>query len=256
MRAVLTYHSLDDSGSPISIAPPVFDRHLSWLAEGGVRVTSLDGLMTMPEDQDGVAITFDDGFQNFFEIAWPRLRAFGWGATLFVVTGHVGRANDWGGRAQAGIPRLPLLGWDRIGRLVEDGVHLGAHTRTHPDLTQLMPAAVAEEMAQSADDILRLTGVSPQAFAYPYGRVNSSVAALAATRFRWGVTTELRWLARTDSSMLLPRLDMFYFRRPGRLAAWGSRGFRLHLRRCALLRQIGAYVRSARASIPPPAATG
>ena len=252
MRAVLTYHSLDESASPISIAPPIFERHLSWLAEGGVRVTSLDGLMAMPDDQEGVAITFDDGFQNFFEVAWPRLRAYGWSATLFVVTGHMGLANDWGGRPATGIPRLPLLGWDRIAHMIEDGLQLGAHTRTHSDLTQLPIAAAAEEMTESADEIRRRTGVSPHAFAYPYGRVNPSVAALAATQFRWGLTTEFRPLARTESSMLLPRLDMFYFRRPGSVAAWGSSAFRFHVRRCALQRRIGSFVRTAGAAIPSP----
>ena len=254
MRAVLTYHSLDDSGSPISIAPPIFDKHLAWLSEGGVHVTSLDGLMAMPDDHDGVALTFDDGFENFAEIAWPRLRAYGWNATLFVVTDHVGRANDWGGRDVAGIPRLPLLGWDRMGRLAEEGLHLGAHTRTHPDLTRLPIAGAAEEMADSAQEIWRRTGVLPQAFAYPYGQVNASLASLAAARFRWALTTELRWLGQSESSMLIPRLDMFYLRRPGHLAVWGSRAFRLHLRRCALLRRIGAFVRTSGVSLPSPRA--
>jgi peptidoglycan/xylan/chitin deacetylase (PgdA/CDA1 family) len=252
MRTVLTYHSLDDSGSPISISPAVFEWHLSWLATSGVTVTTIEGLLAMPDEGHGVAITFDDGFQNFFEMGWPRLRAYGWGATLFVVTDHVGRTNDWGGRAHPGIPRLPLLGWDLLGRLAEAGVQLGAHTRTHPDLTRLDPAAAAEEMEQSSHEIVRHTGLSPHAVAYPYGRVNASVVALAASRFRWGVTTELRGLERTDSSMLLPRLDMFYFQQPGRLDAWGSRKFRSHLRRCAVTRRIGASLRAARGAFRSP----
>ena len=31
MRAVLMYHSIDDSGSPISIAPAVFAEHVQWI---------------------------------------------------------------------------------------------------------------------------------------------------------------------------------------------------------------------------------
>ena len=38
MRAVLTYHSIDDSGSPISVRRDAFQRHVKWLASGQVAV--------------------------------------------------------------------------------------------------------------------------------------------------------------------------------------------------------------------------
>ena len=42
MRAILTYHSIDESGSPISVDPDAFRRHVRWLASGRVRVTTPD----------------------------------------------------------------------------------------------------------------------------------------------------------------------------------------------------------------------
>ena len=43
-RAVLTYHSLDESRSPISLAPAVFEKHVEWLTSG--RVAMLCGAIT------------------------------------------------------------------------------------------------------------------------------------------------------------------------------------------------------------------
>jgi len=65
VKATLTYHSLDDSGSAISVAPDAFARHLQWLSSGMVRVLTLGQLVNEPDDAaDAVAITFDDGFLN------------------------------------------------------------------------------------------------------------------------------------------------------------------------------------------------
>jgi len=65
MRAILTYHSIDESGSVISVSESVFRGHVTWLARSAVRVVSIDTLMHLPADANAVALTFDDGFVNF-----------------------------------------------------------------------------------------------------------------------------------------------------------------------------------------------
>lgn len=226
MRAILTYHSVDPSGSAISIAAAEFRRHVEWLGSGRVRVASLESLLAADAGNDTVALTFDDGFANFAAEAWPPLRERGWPVTLFVVSDHVGGTNAWGGRAPASVPALPLLDWDSLGRLAEDGVTLGAHSRTHPDLTQQSDAALADELAGSADAIAARTGRRPASFAFPYGATDDRVETAAAARFALAVTTELRPLGPAERPHALPRLDTFYLRDGTRLALWGSRAFR------------------------------
>src|SRR5713101_6332064 len=110
MRAILTYHSIDDSGSAISIPPAVFKEHVRWISQRQIHVESLDDLLAGDKEAetDTVAITFDDGFANF-TLAVELLADYGLPATLFVVAGHVGGTNAWGGRTDPGIPTLPLL---------------------------------------------------------------------------------------------------------------------------------------------------
>jgi peptidoglycan/xylan/chitin deacetylase (PgdA/CDA1 family) len=240
MRAILTYHSIDRSGSPISISPDVFEQHVRWLASGRVRVVSIDELMMLSDGDDAVALTFDDGFENFATEAWPRLTAHGLTATLFVVSRHAGGFNDWGVDRRITLPRLPLLGWEALARLAEEGVQLGAHSRTHPDLTRLHHTAAVDEIEGSADDIRQRTGRVAQAFAYPFGRVTPGIAALAGGCFRWAVTADLRWLGPTDAATGLPRLDAYYFRQPARLTAWGTWRFRTLVRGRAAGRRVQA----------------
>jgi len=71
MKAILTYHSVDETGSVISVDERTFRRHVQWLASGRVRAVPLDALASLPDDVDAVAITFDDGLESFGRIAAP-----------------------------------------------------------------------------------------------------------------------------------------------------------------------------------------
>jgi hypothetical protein len=57
MKAILTYHSIDESGSVISIAPAVFEQQVRWLAASRVKVVSLTDLLDLTDDGDAIAIT-------------------------------------------------------------------------------------------------------------------------------------------------------------------------------------------------------
>lgn len=222
MKAILTYHSIDRTGSVISTDPETFRRHVAWLASGAVRVVPLDRMAEVGDDESAVAITFDDGFRNFGEIALPLLADHALPATVFVVTDAVAGTNRWGGRSAAGIPDLPLMGWDELARAREQGIALGAHTRTHPHLTAAGEQQLEDEIAGSHATLAARTGEAPSSFAYPYGDCDERVASATGRHFARACTTELRVLAAGDDPMLLPRLDAYYFRAPGALERWGS----------------------------------
>jgi peptidoglycan/xylan/chitin deacetylase (PgdA/CDA1 family) len=247
MHAILTYHSIDDSGSPVSVDEAAFRRHVTWLASGAVRVVRLGELPDLAPEVDAVALTFDDGFANFADRAWPLLKAHALPVTVFVVSEHVGRTNLWGGREAPGIPVLPLLAWDALGRLAGEGVTLGAHGRSHADLGPLRGEALADETAGAAERIAAETGRRPEAFAYPYGHWSPAAVAAVGRSYRWGCTTEHRLLAAREVPHRLPRLDAFYFRRSG-LDGWGSAGFRTGVRIRGALRRIRALATAGRSA--------
>jgi peptidoglycan/xylan/chitin deacetylase (PgdA/CDA1 family) len=244
MRAILTYHSIDESGSPISMSEGVFRSQIAWLAKGHVRVVSLDTLLRMPSDANAVTLTFDDGFVNFGDIAAPLLAEHGLPSTLFVVTDAAGRTNRWNGQSGRGVPELPLLNWDSLRRLADHGVDLGAHTRTHPDLAKASKEQQHDEIVGSAERIFFETGRTPTAFAYPYGSLTDAAVGLVATRFAWGLTTEMRSVGTNEARALLPRLDMYYLRDAGQLERWGTIRFRCHLTLRASARRVRRGLRS------------
>ncbi len=226
MRAILTWHSIDGSGSPISVTPEAFRRQVEWLASGRVRVLPLDEIASETGEDDAVALTFDDGFRNFATDAAPVLLARGLPVTLFAVTDHVGRTNAWGGRPDPAVPELPLLDWDELGRLAGQGVAIESHSRRHPRLPSLDEAALTDELGASADRIAVELGRRPRWLAYPFGAQNAAVRAAAGRHYAGAVTTEYRPLGPGVDRYATPRLDAWYFQAPGALDRWSRPGFR------------------------------
>lgn len=230
MKAILTYHSIDESRSPISISPAQFDAHRRWFSSCKVRIVSTEELISLPDDEDdAAAITFDDGFKNILEPVTSML-VEGMPVTLLVVSRHVGGTNAWRGHGDRGVPTLPLLSWSELDQLRHLGASIEAHTRTHPRLSAVSDTELDDELAGAQSDVRERLGVPCNHVAYPYGDVNERIVRRARQYYRFGHTTIFGGLGASRDPMWLPRLDMYYFRGPRRLEAWGTVGFKTYLK--------------------------
>ncbi len=163
------------------VTPEAFEDQLRHLREAGyrsVRLSEWAGAMARREPLPGraVAITFDDGYEDFLTHAWPALQRHGFSATLFLVTSEIGGTNRWDEAAFG--ERLPMLGWDEARRLLAEGVEIGSHSHRHPNLTELPNEEIAREAARSRADLERNLGTGVTAFAYPWGMNDAAVRHL------------------------------------------------------------------------------
>lgn len=205
--AILTYHSLDDSGSVISTSPSQFKRQIEFLAASGIPVVPLDQVRECP---GSVAITFDDGFCNILDHAIPALERQRFPATIFVVSDYCGRGNNWPSQS-AGIPSLPLMSWEELAGLPAL-ISVGAHTATHPNLMRLSVSECEQEMRECQTRIEQSLGRPVRWLAYPYGASSPKVRSLASQFFDLAVGTSLRFLPSQCDPLDLPRIDTYYFR--------------------------------------------
>ncbi len=235
--AILAYHSLDQSGSVISLKPETFAAQMRTLARLGFRGVSLQTALAQREQRgewtaNDAVITFDDGYANLYQQALPVLRELGFGATVFLVTDFMAAFNDWEA-PPAGFGRQATLTWDQVREMAAAGVEFGAHTATHPRLSRLSPAQIEHELTQSRDAIAEQLGAPPTSFAYPYGDTTESAYAAARRHFSAAVTTVLKRAAREPRERL-PRLDTFYLQDLHRFSAaiQGRLDYYLWFRRC------------------------
>lgn len=210
MKAVITFHSLGVSRSPLSYPPSTFRMMLQTLSELGIQVRSLPGLLEA-EEGPAVALTFDDGFADLFESGLPMLREFNVPAHLFLTTGRVGLDNAWPTQPPD-TPLAPMLDWPQIEALHRDGVFIESHTMNHPDLRDVADADLEAEMDAADDLIEERLGRRPEYFAYPYGRYDARVRNAAGRRYRASFSTRLGFIRPGQSADDLPRLDSHYLR--------------------------------------------
>jgi peptidoglycan/xylan/chitin deacetylase (PgdA/CDA1 family) len=187
-----------------------------------------------------VVLTFDDGFADFAEAAWPALRARGWPVTVFLPTGRIGGREDWPGAAPC--PRR-LLGWPEVVALAREGVDFSAHSVTHRDLTRLPPDEVEREVRQSGEHIEARLGPRPASFAPPYGRSDATVRAAVRRWYRLSVGTRLQRAGPGSDAFDLPRIEMHYFRSPARWRGYLERRERWYVEARRALRGLRRALR-------------
>ncbi len=188
---VLLYHRIDLSGHPsLSVPPGLFREHLRWLAEVGLRGTSVGESRDAGFPEGMVAFSFDDGDATVLT-AWSDLAPVGWSATLFIVPEWIGRQG--------------FLTWADLRELAKAGAEIGAHGLRHEALTAADPTAMEADLLAARARLAEGLGTDASGLAYPFG-IAPERARLAArrARFAYAVTSEPgRNTRRTDAHRLL-----------------------------------------------------
>ncbi len=157
------YHRFGEGGFPsTNTTVDQLEDHIAALQEGGHTVVPLDqviatlqGKATLPDK--AIAITVDDAYRSFLDIAWPRFKAAGFPVTVFVATDGVERGYK------------DLLSWDDIKALQAEGVGIGAHSHGHAHYPALSADAVTQDLNNMSAAFESALGDVPDLFAFPYG---------------------------------------------------------------------------------------
>lgn len=107
-----------------------------------------------------------------------------------------------------------FMGPAEVAALARHGMLVGAHTRTHPHLDRLDPAAHAAEVAGSRADLEALLGTPVTAFAYPNPggagtRGAAGRAAVEAAGFTFAVTSEAAPVSAATDPLMVPRVGVY-----------------------------------------------
>ena len=212
---VLMYHRIADEGpaelSRFRVRPEVFREQILWLRRNGYHSITSDQLAWFVNSKHPfvgrpVLITFDDGYQDFAERAWPVLRASDFTAEVFVVTDKVGRTADWDD--QFG-PAASLLSEADIVGLAAEGVVFGSHLATHPRSDELSTRELANELLRSRLQLERWLSRPVTSLAPPYGLMDDRLRVLAADcGYRTIFNTSDQVAGLTSDLLDLPRLEV------------------------------------------------
>ncbi len=167
---VIVYHSVrphydgeSREQDQYDVTPELLEEELRYLVEGDYHTitfrdvdAAIDRGVPLPDRP--VILSFDDGWKNQYDYAFPLLQKYQLSGTFFIYTNPIDHEN------------VKWMSWDNIRTLDRAGMEIGGHSRTHPILTRLQTQhALATEISDSKRIIERELGHAITAFAYPFG---------------------------------------------------------------------------------------
>ncbi len=203
---ILMYHNIrinpnssDAVSAALSVSPAQFEQQLTYLKSHNYNTITLDelsdaldGKVSLPENP--VVLTFDDGYRNFYDNAFPLLKKNHMKAVLFVITDVVGTK--------------AYLTWDQIAEMnISRLIEFGAHTRHHANLPELPASSIVDEIVGSKIKLERHLRKQINWFAYPYGSYNDFIKqTVADSGFKGAVSTIYGVAQSKDNIFLSPRI--------------------------------------------------
>ncbi len=181
---VLYYHRVADrSPVPWSLTNDQFAAHIDWLQRHFEMISLGEVCRRVAEGRNSrpaVHVTFDDGYAENCDRALPLLIDRQIPCTYFVTLENVNHGKSFDHDLQAG-HEFPVNSIEQLRQLANQGIEIGAHTRTHPDLGQVESLEqIYDEIVTARHELADRLGRDVRYFAFPFGLPANLCGAAAA----------------------------------------------------------------------------
>ena len=161
---VLMYHFIrdgvsaeeDPTGYNLSVPSVEFASQMQYLADNGFTTINFEDFLAGKYPKKSIILTFDDGYFDFREVAFPILEKHKFTATVYVITDRFNDPNH--------------LSEEDIKYLSNRGIEIGSHSVSHVNLTNSSRYDLRQELLGSRQDIEKLIGQAVINFSYPAGQ--------------------------------------------------------------------------------------
>ncbi len=182
----------DKLGKSLSVSPSDFDGQIKYLKDNGYEIVNLNKIL-IDDGKKKAVITFDDGYKDALDNAFPVLQKYNATGTIFIIPNKVGTDG--------------YLNWDEIRTLKNAGWEIGSHTVNHPNLTQLSTNEANKEITESKTIIEKEMGSMVESFCYPAGRYSEEIVNQTKNAgYKYATTTVNDYRNSTNDLLELSRI--------------------------------------------------
>lgn len=184
----------------LTVLPENFEAQLQYLTEAGYHAITLSDLYLhltqgYPLPEKPVVLTFDDGYEDAYEVVFPLLLDYYFTGTFFVLA------------TPTHFEAPGYMTWMQMKEMSDAGMEIQAHGRDHVDLRGRSNDYLVYQILGIQEAIHNHTGRLPRFFCYPSGRYDANVIAVLKSAGYWGaVTTEWGNTHTQESFFEMPRL--------------------------------------------------
>ncbi|MFN8491852.1 MAG: polysaccharide deacetylase family protein [Caldilineaceae bacterium] len=196
----------------LSVKPALFAAQLDRMQADGYTTISLYDLVGnltqgAPLPPKPVILTFDDGYRDAYENAFPLLKAHGMKATFFVITDFIDEKQP------------EYLTWDMARTMLAAGMSIESHSRNHASLRKRDKDFLVWQALGSLETIKYELGVQPRFICYPAGEYDQTTIDIFKSANYWaGITTQQGATQRSDDLFELHRVRIRGTTTPDELA--------------------------------------
>ena len=202
---ILMYHAVhvmdpsEASNANLIVAPDNFEAQIKAMVDAGYYfLTPEEAYKAFTENalpaKKVVWLTFDDGNEDFYTIAYPILKKYKAKATNNIITGFVKKGNAGN------------LTVKQMKEMMAHGMSFQSHTVNHPDLSATDKATQKVELRDSIDFLENKLNTKVNTIAYPSGRYNQTTLDLAKKTYKLGLTTNEGLASSKDGLLSLNRV--------------------------------------------------
>ena len=169
------------------VKPEKLETQIKVLKKLGYNFVRTDQLEENPKK--AILLTFDDGYKDFYESAFPILKKYSISAIVFIPVGYVGTFNQWDYEKLN--VKKPLMNWEEIREIHKHGIEIGSHTLTHPFLTKIPKEKAKVEIEDSKKMLEDKLSTEINSFCYPYGDYDERIRDLVMEAgYKYAFTTK------------------------------------------------------------------
>ncbi len=217
---VLMYHKVPsepiESRHKIFVTKSILRKHLQIIKFRGLQpITFREYLayvkgekLNRTAPKHPIILTFDDGYKDNYENMLPLMNEFGYKGVLFLLGDTRISYNYWD--ADKGDHRDELMNAQQRAAFIQAGWEIGAHTMTHPNLTQLSDEEAIAEIINSKKVLENESGQPVQTFAYPFGFYNTKIKQMVQQAgFEMAIATDKGGMHIEDDRFEVFRTSIF-----------------------------------------------
>ena len=169
---ILAYHSVSrHRNDNLSVNEFEFEKQLIWLKNKKYNIVSIDEAYKSKKNKVAV-ITFDDGYMDNYQFAFPLLKKYGFIATIFLTTNLINteKIYHWD-KSKVGVygkeETFRILNWSQIFEMKQYGITFGSHTKSHQILTDISLSESKKEILMSRQILEEKLHSDINLFCYP-----------------------------------------------------------------------------------------